>query len=52
MNSNTNSQTISPIAESWANNILGGKAKLSDLTGKENIALKNEVVKALDQKSG
>ncbi len=48
----TGTQTISPNAEAWANNILGGKAKLSDLTGKENVALKNEVVKALDQKSG
>lgn len=41
-----------PVVDSWANRIMSGQAKLSDLTGAKNTGLKNQVVVALDAMSG
>lgn len=38
-------------AEAWANNIMSWQAKLSDISWKENIPLKNQVVDLMNKKS-
>ncbi len=47
----TQGTTFTATEEAWANNIMNGKAKISDITTKDNVD-KGKVLQLMNQKTG